>query len=74
MSNITVERSPNRHFGALRKAPDYVRSLAETAAILGLSLATLRRMIAMQQGPKVTRLSARRLGIRDSDREVFLNR
>jgi hypothetical protein len=74
MSNIAVERSPNKHFGALGKAPDYVHSLADTAAILGLSLATLRRMIAMQQGPKVTRLSARRLGIRDSDREAFLNR
>jgi predicted DNA-binding transcriptional regulator AlpA len=51
---------------------DRVRSLAETAALLNISIATLRRMIAAGTGPRVIRLSPRRLGIRDSDREAFL--
>ena len=56
------------------RGPDRVRSLPETASILGISLATLRRMIAAERGPKVTRLSVRRVGVRDSDRDAFLSR
>jgi predicted DNA-binding transcriptional regulator AlpA len=52
---------------------DRVRSLQETAALLGISIATLRRLIAAGEGPTVTRLSPRRLGIRDSHRETFLD-
>jgi predicted DNA-binding transcriptional regulator AlpA len=52
---------------------DRVRSLQETAELLGIGIATLRRMIAAGTGPTVTRLSARRLGIRDSHREAFLD-
>jgi predicted DNA-binding transcriptional regulator AlpA len=51
---------------------DRVRTLAETADLLGISVPTLRRLIAAGTGPKVIRLSPRRLGIRDSDREAFL--
>jgi predicted DNA-binding transcriptional regulator AlpA len=51
---------------------DRVRSLAETAALLNISIATLRRMIAAGTGPRVIRLSPRRIGVRDSAREAFL--
>jgi excisionase family DNA binding protein len=51
--------------------PDRVRSLRETAELLGVSVATLRRMIAART-IKIVRLSPRRIGIRDSDREAFL--
>ena len=52
--------------------PDRVRSLAETADLLNISVPTLRRMIAAGTGPSVIRVSARRLGVRDSAREAFL--
>jgi predicted DNA-binding transcriptional regulator AlpA len=52
---------------------DRVRSLAETAALLGISIATLRRMISAGTGPTVTRLSPRRLGVRDSHRAAYLD-
>jgi hypothetical protein len=48
---------------------DRVRSLAETAELLDISICTLRRMIAAGEGPIVTRLSPRRLGVRDSHRQ-----
>jgi predicted DNA-binding transcriptional regulator AlpA len=52
--------------------PDRVRSLRETAALLNISIATLRRMIAAGTGPKVIRLSPRRVGVLDGARERFL--
>jgi predicted DNA-binding transcriptional regulator AlpA len=55
-------------------AQNRVRSLRETAAMAGVSLATLRRRIADGTGPRVTRVSERRVGIRDRDREVWLDR
>lgn len=58
--------------GTAMRHPDYVRSMRETAAILGVSVDTLRRLIARGDGPLVTRLSMRKLGIRDSDREAWL--
>ena len=60
-----------RGFGA--GGGDRVRSIKETADLLGIGIATLRRMIAAGKGPTVTRLSARRLGIRDSHRTAFLD-
>ena len=45
-------------------ADDRVLSLSEFAEIAGISLVTLRRMIAARNGPIVTKLSERRLGIR----------
>jgi predicted DNA-binding transcriptional regulator AlpA len=53
---------------------DCVRSIEETAAILGLGVPTLRTMIAKGEGPQVTRLTERRIGIRDSHREAWLNK
>jgi hypothetical protein len=43
---------------------DRVLTLAEFAKIAGISLVTLRRRIAAHDGPIVTKLSERRLGIR----------
>jgi predicted DNA-binding transcriptional regulator AlpA len=51
---------------------DCVRTVEETAKIIGLGLPTLRSMLARGEGPKVTRLSARRIGIRDSHRDEWL--
>jgi hypothetical protein len=45
-------------------ADDQVLTLSEFAKIAGISLVTLRRMIAAHSGPIVTKLSERRLGIR----------
>jgi predicted DNA-binding transcriptional regulator AlpA len=52
---------------------DCVRSLKETAEIANLSVDTLRRLIASGRGPRVVRLSARKLGVRDSDRNTWLS-
>jgi predicted DNA-binding transcriptional regulator AlpA len=43
---------------------DRVLTLSEFAKIAGISLVTLRRRIAALDGPIVTKLSERRLGIR----------
>jgi predicted DNA-binding transcriptional regulator AlpA len=52
---------------------DRVRSLAETARLIGISLPTLRRLIANGTGPRTVRPSPRRIGVRDSDREAYLD-
>src|SRR5262249_40064207 len=43
---------------------DQVLSLREFAALAGISIATLRRLIKEERGPAVTWLSTRRCGIR----------
>ena len=43
---------------------DCVLTLSQFASNAGISLATLRRSIACGEGPTITKLSARRLGIR----------
>ena len=43
---------------------DRVESLSDFASRAGISLSTLRRMIDRGQGPVVTRLSERKVGIR----------
>lgn len=52
--------------------PDFVRSIAETARILGVSDKTLRNMIDRGEGPRVTQISLGRIGIRDSHRTAWL--
>jgi predicted DNA-binding transcriptional regulator AlpA len=42
-----------------------IHSLKEFAELMGISIATLRRMIRTGVGPTITRMSARRVGIRD---------
>jgi hypothetical protein len=51
---------------------DCVRTIRETAAILGVGEMSLRVLIAKGLGPKITRLSARRIGVKDSHREQYL--
>jgi hypothetical protein len=45
-------------------AEDRVLTLSEFAKIAGISLVTLRRRIAALDGPIITKLSERRIGIR----------
>jgi excisionase family DNA binding protein len=52
---------------------DCVRTIKETAQILGIGEPTLRTMIREGRSPQVTRLSARRIGIRDSHRQSWLD-
>jgi predicted DNA-binding transcriptional regulator AlpA len=52
---------------------DCVRTIKQTAKILGIGEPSLRNMISKKLGPKVTRLSARRIGIRDSHRQDWLD-
>lgn len=52
---------------------DPVRSLPEFAALAGISLRTLRRLIDAGDGPVITRLSPRRLGIRVSHGDAWLD-
>jgi hypothetical protein len=52
---------------------DCVRTIRTTAAIIGIAEVTLRVMIREGRGPQVTRLSARRIGIRDSHRQFWLD-
>jgi predicted DNA-binding transcriptional regulator AlpA len=52
---------------------DCVRTVKETAAILGIGEPSLRVMIREGRGPQVTRLSERRIGIRDSHRQFWLD-
>ena len=58
---------------AVDRTADPVRNLRYTALVLGISVATLRRLIADGVGPKVVRVSERRPGIRDSERERWLS-
>lgn len=45
-------------------ADDQIMSIRQFAALAGISVATLRRRIAFGDGPVITRLSERRLGVR----------
>ena len=47
--------------------PDKVRTVYEWCSINGFSLDTGYRILAGKNGPKVLQLSAKRIGIRDSD-------
>jgi hypothetical protein len=42
-----------------------IHSLEEFAEMMGISIATLRRLIKAGLGPTITRMSARRIGVRD---------
>ena len=53
---------------------DRVTSFAAWCEAVGISLATGRRLIASGDGPVITRLSDRRIGIRGRDHVEWLNR
>ena len=52
---------------------DRVLTLSEFADIAGISLVTLRRLIRRGDGPAVTKLSIRRLGVRISHAMAWLD-
>ncbi len=52
---------------------DRVLMLSEFAIMAGISLVTLRRLIARGEGPAVTKLSTRRLGVRLSHARAWLD-
>jgi excisionase family DNA binding protein len=54
-------------------APNRVRGIVETARLLDLSPSTLRRLISAGS-IRAVRLSTRRRGISDRDREAFIER
>jgi predicted DNA-binding transcriptional regulator AlpA len=71
MSGVVAEKRSGVSSASLRQF-DCVRTIKQTAAILGIGEPSLRVMIREGRGPQVTRLSARRIGIRDSHRESWL--
>jgi predicted DNA-binding transcriptional regulator AlpA len=66
---ISAEKTPH----PLVAADDVVLTLLECAKAVGLSLATLRRRIADGTGPRITRLSDRRLGVRIRHYKAWLD-
>ena len=67
------ERRAGSSGGVGRGGNDPVLSYKEFAALTGLSVPTLRRLINTGDGPVVTRLSPRRLGIRVSHGDAWLD-
>jgi hypothetical protein len=49
-----------------------IHSLKDFAVIAGLSLRTVERLVAAGKGPKITRLSKRRVGITDEHAREWL--
>lgn len=47
-------------------------TLKQSVQMLGISMSTMRRMIAAGSGPQITHLSTRRLGIRQSHMREWL--
>jgi predicted DNA-binding transcriptional regulator AlpA len=75
MSELDYRRdvAPDRPQGSTAPpSPNRVRSLRETAELLGISLATLRRLNKEGKGPRITSISTRRRGVTDRDREAWL--
>ena len=56
-----------------RAQMDHVVAESATAEIIGVSKATLRRMVERGEGPRRLKLSARRVGYRMSDLAGWLN-
>jgi hypothetical protein len=53
--------------------PDCVAPFDAWCRRVGISESTGRRLLASGDGPRVTRLSARRIGIRERDHRVWLD-
>jgi predicted DNA-binding transcriptional regulator AlpA len=73
VSDSSTGLSREERSGGVLPQFDYVRTIKQTAEILGIGEPSLRVMIREGRGPKVTRLSARRIGIRDSHRQAWLD-
>jgi predicted DNA-binding transcriptional regulator AlpA len=55
-----------------RLADDAVVDYVTAARVAGLSLCTLRRLVARGEGPPVVRLSPRRVGVRACDLRAWI--
>jgi predicted DNA-binding transcriptional regulator AlpA len=70
---MSLEHSPARQQRKQDRSDQYsaedlrVLSLKEFAAMMGLSLITVRRLIDAGEGPPLIRLSKRRVGVRLGD-------
>jgi predicted DNA-binding transcriptional regulator AlpA len=53
---------------------NHVRSIKDAATILGVSYATLKRMLSSGEGPRVTKLTTRRIGIQDRHIEEWMQK
>jgi hypothetical protein len=54
------------------ESDDQVLTIRQWAALAGFSVRTARRELAGKDGPKVTRLSARRIGISRGNHRLWL--
>jgi hypothetical protein len=70
MSLHSTAHDHNERRGGLDNL-NHVRSLKETAKLLNVSVSTLKRRID-DGSVKVVRLSARRVGVTDREREDFI--
>lgn len=55
------------------KSADRVVLLAEAAMLTGLSMKTLKRLSCDENGPRLFKLSPRRIAIRQSDLTVWID-
>jgi predicted DNA-binding transcriptional regulator AlpA len=55
------------------RGPPRVLSIPEAAAAAGVSVCTLRRRILDGSGPRITRMSVRRIGIRENHLNEWLD-
>ncbi len=60
------------HHPTSYSAANRVLALDEVAELLGVGIATVRRMAGRPDGPPVVRLSPRRIGVRAADLERWL--
>jgi predicted DNA-binding transcriptional regulator AlpA len=67
-----MSRQPQDTGRKVTTGPDFVRSVKYTANVIGVCEKTLKLMIARGEGPKVIQISRMRIGIRDSDREAWI--
>jgi hypothetical protein len=67
--------SETTHTGKINPArkPNFIRSIEQRAYEAGFHPDTLRTLIGKGEGPVVIRLSPKRLGIRDTDWEEWLD-
>jgi len=71
--SMSLLQTPDRSTAFQACADDRVLTLAESALISSLSIATFRRTISAGDGPTLTRLSGRRLGVRVRDLRQWLD-
>lgn len=71
----TTARTPRRRPARppLPVKPDAVLTVPQWAGLVGIGYSTAKDLIHKGKGPKVTRLSAKRVGVRVSHHHEWLN-